>query len=216
MCGLGAVASGMMPTFLEAKDAMQTIANPRLFTFIGGDSGAWQVIARKTVIGEPLPTVRRLDIVIGNQAYAHAPQLPNAWNDALDVADLLAGQGYDVTLLKDASKRDFEGLMQRVLFDVDFQRAAVVMGVAYYLELILWFHAIRHIDVSVASSVTVPAPAVTMLVAVVFLGEEIRGYQVLAMTVITVSMYGLLLAGRHTGRAPASAERQARRRMTAS
>ena len=58
-------------------------------------------------------------IVIGNQAYAHAPQLPNAWNDALDVADLLAGQGYDVTLLKDASKRDFEGLMQRVLFDVD-------------------------------------------------------------------------------------------------
>jgi len=58
-------------------------------------------------------------IVIGNQSYSHAPQLPNAWNDALDVADLLAGQGYDVTLLKDASKRDFEGLMQRVLFDVD-------------------------------------------------------------------------------------------------
>ncbi|RYI13012.1 MAG: caspase family protein, partial [Acetobacteraceae bacterium] len=58
-------------------------------------------------------------IVIGNQTYQHAPQLPNAWNDALDVADLLADQGYDVTLLKDASKRDFEGLMQRVLFDVD-------------------------------------------------------------------------------------------------
>ncbi|WP_137110068.1 caspase family protein [Rhodobacter sp. SY28-1] len=58
-------------------------------------------------------------IVIGNQAYAHAPQLPNAWNDALDVADLLADQGYDVTLMKDASKRDFEALMQRVLFDVD-------------------------------------------------------------------------------------------------
>lgn len=58
-------------------------------------------------------------IVIGNQDYAHAPKLPNAWNDALDVADMLAAQGYDVTLLKDASKRDFEGLMQRVLFDVD-------------------------------------------------------------------------------------------------
>lgn len=58
-------------------------------------------------------------IVIGNQTYAHAPQLPNAWNDAEDVADLLATQGYDVTLLKDASKRDFEGLMQRILFDVD-------------------------------------------------------------------------------------------------
>jgi TPR repeat protein len=58
-------------------------------------------------------------VVIGNQSYAHAPKLPNAWNDAEDVADVLAGQGYDVTLLKDASKRDFEGLMQRILFDVD-------------------------------------------------------------------------------------------------
>ncbi len=58
-------------------------------------------------------------VVIGNQSYLHAPKLPNAWNDAEAVADLLAGQGYDVTLLKDASKRDFEGLMQRILFDVD-------------------------------------------------------------------------------------------------
>lgn len=58
-------------------------------------------------------------VVIGNQSYLHAPKLPNAWNDAEDVADLLATQGYDVTLLKDASKRDFEGLLQRILFDVD-------------------------------------------------------------------------------------------------
>lgn len=58
-------------------------------------------------------------IVIGNQTYSHAPHLPNAWNDALDVADLLADQGYDVTLMKNATKRDFEALMQRVLFDVD-------------------------------------------------------------------------------------------------
>jgi chlorite dismutase len=45
---------------------MYTFVNPRLFTFVGGDSGAWQVIARKTVIGEQLPTVKRLDIVIGD------------------------------------------------------------------------------------------------------------------------------------------------------
>lgn len=62
---------------------------------------------------------QRYAVVIGNQSYLHAPELPNAWNDAEDVADLLAAQGYDVTLLKDASKRDFEGLMQRILFDVD-------------------------------------------------------------------------------------------------
>jgi TPR repeat protein len=73
--------------------------------------------ARK--LAEPSGPRQKYAIVIGNQAYAHAPQLPNAWNDALDVADLLADQGYDVTLMKDASKRDFEALMQRILFDVD-------------------------------------------------------------------------------------------------
>ncbi|MES2814897.1 MAG: caspase family protein [Pseudomonadota bacterium] len=70
-------------------------------------------------LAEPSGPRQKYAIVIGNQSYAHAPQLPNAWNDALDVADLLADQGYDVTLMKDASKRDFEALMQRVLFDVD-------------------------------------------------------------------------------------------------
>jgi chlorite dismutase len=44
---------------------MQTIVNPRLSTFVGGDSGRWQVIGRRTVIGAPLATVKRLDIVIG-------------------------------------------------------------------------------------------------------------------------------------------------------
>jgi TPR repeat protein len=72
---------------------------------------------RKFVASEGMR--QKYAIVIGNQSYAHAPQLPNAWNDALDVADLLADQGYDVTLMKDATKRDFEALMQRVLFDVD-------------------------------------------------------------------------------------------------
>lgn len=80
--------------------------------------------------------------------------------------------------------------------DTAFQKAAFILGLAYYLELILWFHAMRHIDVSVASSVTVPAPAVTMLIAIGILGETVQGYQMAAMAVITLSMYGLLLAGK--------------------
>lgn len=67
LTSIGAAASVAHQATLSAKDTItvQTIANPRLFTFIGGNSGAWQVTARKTVIGEPLPTVKRLDIVIG-------------------------------------------------------------------------------------------------------------------------------------------------------
>ena len=68
------------------------------------------------------------------------------------------------------------------------------MGFVYYLELIVWFHAIRHIDVSVASSVTVPAPAVTMIFAILFLGETVHHYQLVAMGVIIAAMYGLLYA----------------------
>jgi len=89
-----------------------------------------------------------------------------------------------------------DGTLGAALTDLSFQRAAIVMGVAYYAELILWFNAVRHIDVSLASSITVPAPAVTVLIAVVILGDTVQPYQILAMCVAVAAMYGLLLAGR--------------------
>jgi len=89
-----------------------------------------------------------------------------------------------------------DGTLSAALTDLSFQRAAIVMGVAYYVELILWFNAVRHIDVSLASSITVPAPAVTMAIAVTLLGDAVQGYQVLSMCVIAAAMYGLLLAGK--------------------
>ena len=78
------------------------------------------------------------------------------------------------------------------LTDMHFQVAALSMGAVYYLELISWFHAMRHIDVSIASAVTVPAPAVTMLLSVLLLGQQVQLYEVLALAVITIGMYGLL------------------------
>jgi drug/metabolite transporter (DMT)-like permease len=89
-----------------------------------------------------------------------------------------------------------DGTLSAAATDLSFQRAAIVMGLAYYVELILWFNAVRHIDVSLASSITVPAPAVTMLIAVAVLGESVQVYQILALCVIVVAMYGLLLAGK--------------------
>ena len=91
------------------------------------------------------------------------------------------------------------------LTDPGLQRAAIVMGVAYYVELIFWFQAIRNIDISVASSIEVPAPAVTMLVAVLFTGATITFTQVLAMIAIVVALYGLLFAGRAARRRAAAA-----------
>lgn len=88
------------------------------------------------------------------------------------------------------------GRLSEAWSEPGFQRAAIILGVAYYLELIFWFHAMRHIDVSVASSITVPAPVVTMLLAAIVLGQAIAAYQVVAMLVVAASLYGLLMAGR--------------------
>lgn len=87
--------------------------------------------------------------------------------------------------------------------DAAFQRATFAMGAAYYVELLLWFYAIRRIDVSLASAVTVPAPAVTMLVAVLALGETVAGTQIVAMACIAAALYGLILAGGRKARARA-------------
>lgn len=97
------------------------------------------------------------------------------------------------------------GALSAALGDFAFQKAALIMGLAYYLELLLWFHAMRHIDVSVGSSVTVPAPAVTMLISVFLLGQGVETYQIVAMAVIALGMYGLLLAGRRARQSASAA-----------
>jgi drug/metabolite transporter (DMT)-like permease len=79
--------------------------------------------------------------------------------------------------------------------DARIQSFAALMGLAYYLELIFWFNAVRHIDVSVASSITVPAPAVTMVLAAVLLGETIHGMQVATLGLVIVGLFGVLRAG---------------------
>lgn len=74
------------------------------------------------------------------------------------------------------------------------QPMAVLMGLVYFLELIVWFYAVRHIDVSLASSITTPWPALTMLLAVPFLGNTIETYQIIALIVVVSCIYGLTLA----------------------
>lgn len=75
-----------------------------------------------------------------------------------------------------------------------FHVAAVAMGFVYYVELIVWFYAVRHIDVSLASSITTPWPALTMVLAALFLGDSIEGYQIWALIVVVACIYGLTLA----------------------
>ncbi len=76
-----------------------------------------------------------------------------------------------------------------------FQKVSALMGLVYFLELIVWFYAMRHIDVSLASSITTPWPALTMMLAIPFLGDTIETYQIVALFVVVTCIYGLTLAG---------------------
>lgn len=88
------------------------------------------------------------------------------------------------------------GAILRDMGNFDFQKFALLMGLVYYLELINWFYAVRYIDVSVASSITVPAPALTMALAILFLNEKVETYQLITLAIIILSVYGLLFAGK--------------------
>ncbi len=61
----------------------------------------------------------RYAIVIGNASYQAIPALANARADARAVAEFLLEQGYDVHRYEDATKRDFENILRRALFDLD-------------------------------------------------------------------------------------------------
>lgn len=73
-----------------------------------------------------------------------------------------------------------------------FQKFALIMGFIYYVELIAWFHAVRHISVSLASTITTPWPAWTMILSVLFLGEQVQNYQIIAFAIVAACIYGLL------------------------
>lgn len=82
------------------------------------------------------------------------------------------------------------------LSDMRTQGFAAAMGLAYYLELLLWFHAVRHIPVSLASTITVPAPAVTMALAWALLGDAVAMWQVGALVVVVFGLVGVLMTAR--------------------
>lgn len=44
--------------------------NPRLYTFIGGDTGEWKVVSLKAVIGDGLPKAEKLAVVHGQSRAA--------------------------------------------------------------------------------------------------------------------------------------------------
>ncbi|TKJ19470.1 MAG: hypothetical protein CEE43_15030 [Promethearchaeota archaeon Loki_b32] len=82
------------------------------------------------------------------------------------------------------------------LIIIEFQFFGFLMGIVYYLELINWFYAVKHVEVSLASTITTPTPIITMIFALFTLKESVEIYQIIAMVTVFVSLLGLLWSGR--------------------
>ncbi len=82
------------------------------------------------------------------------------------------------------------------LLNPEFQLFGFFMGLVYYLELVNWFYAVKHVDVSVASTITTPTPVITMIFAFLVLSETIELYQIVAMIIVFISLYGLIWSGK--------------------
>lgn len=82
------------------------------------------------------------------------------------------------------------------LLNPEYQIFGFLMGMVYYLELVNWFYAVKHIEVSVASTITTPNPVITMILALVILKEPIQLYQIIAMIIVFASLYGLVWSGK--------------------
>ncbi len=83
------------------------------------------------------------------------------------------------------------GILSRV-FTSELLPFAILMGLLYYMELIVWFYAMKYIDVSLASAITTPWPVVTMVLSLVLLGEKIQWYQIWAFLIVAACIYALL------------------------
>jgi drug/metabolite transporter (DMT)-like permease len=82
------------------------------------------------------------------------------------------------------------------LINIEYQLFGFLMGIVYYLELVNWFYAVKHVDVSLASTIVTPTPVITMIFALFILKESIELYQIVSMIIIFASLYGLLYSGR--------------------
>lgn len=63
-------ACGADPT--PQPNPKTTTMNPRLYTFIGGDAGPWTMTESRTIAGDALPVVRKLNIV--NESVTALPE----------------------------------------------------------------------------------------------------------------------------------------------
>ena len=115
----------------------------------------------------------RYAIVIGNSDYSAIPDLPNAEADADIMAEFLRGQGYRVQHHIDITKRGFEDVLRRVLFDVDKDTEVVVFFAGHGFQIGSENYLVP-VDADLDSVYDIPFEAVSLGSLVSIIGSRAR------------------------------------------
>ncbi len=122
-------------------------------------------------LGDAAP--KRYAIVIGNGDYTVAPDLRNARADAELVAGFLADQGYAVTSYADLDKAGFEGMLQRILLEIDKDSEVVFYFAGHGLQIAGGNYLIP-VDAAFDDAFDLPFEAVSLATIVNVLGARAR------------------------------------------
>lgn len=142
-------------------------------------SYAEQLISGSTSIA-PLRSVdtstraeKRYAVVIGNSGYAAIPSLPNARADASVMADFLRSQDYIVHHHADITKRGFEDVLRRILFDVDKDTEVVIFFAGHGFQIGAENYLVP-VDADLDSVYDIPFEAVSLGSLVSIVGARAR------------------------------------------
>ncbi len=104
------------------------IGNGLMFRF-------WLVACAMASLGWVSPAeARRAALIIGNAAYAHANVLPNPIQDANLVADAARKAGFDVTLIDNLGKADFDQTLREFRTQSDGAEVAMIYYAGHGIE----------------------------------------------------------------------------------
>lgn len=116
---------------------------------------------------------KRYAVVIGNDTYSSIPSLKNALADARATAEFLRSQGYEVQYHENISKRDFEEVLRRVLFDVDKDTEVAVYYAGHGFQIGSENYIVP-VDADLDSIYDVPFEAVSLGSLVGIIGARAR------------------------------------------
>ena len=116
---------------------------------------------------------KRQAVVIGNSDYTAIPDLPNARADARVMSEFLKEQGYDVHTHLDLTKRGFEDVLRRILFDADKDTEVVVFFAGHGFQIGSENYLVP-VDADLDSVYDVPFEAVSLGSLVGIVGARAR------------------------------------------